>query len=139
RKFRNYPMNLPGKDQALTEICYSLLNDKTGRIWVATYQGLAVFDVAKGTFSPVASNAKVPGTISTDDLVQSQMLEDPVRNGFWICTSKGLNFYSYKDKVFYNFRNNPNKDEIFDDKKYQGAAFVGAQLWYYCRTDTALC
>ena len=96
---------------------WSILEDKSGILWIGTNAGLNKVDVRKKQFESYSYNPLEPGSISDGDV--SSILKDSFGN-LWVGTGGGgLNLFDQKNQTFIHFKHNPNNstslsnDEVF--------------------------
>lgn len=136
-KFKNY--SLRNNKPALNINSPSrLFKDPEGIIWIITRSGIIHYDRKKESFTPVLHDGNNIASITTDTMSHLAFTPDTIHNGLWIATVKGLNFYSYKEKKFYNYRNNPRNEPWFDQKPYYATAIIKNKLWAYTVIDSGL-
>ena len=67
-------------------IVHDIFKDRSGRLWVGTSQGLALFDVRTGRFTTFRHSAVLPSSILSDQV----MSIGQTRSGdLWVCTDMG--------------------------------------------------
>jgi len=94
-----------GEDSGLSDnYVVSIASDKRGVLWVATEDGLNIFDGNK--FTPIYKNDKSPGDgIGGNEL--NVLYDDPQDSIMWIGTQRsGLDAYDYREGKFYHYRHN---------------------------------
>ena len=93
----------------------SIAQDKRGVVWVATEDGLNIFDGRR--FIPVYKSETDPSNgLSGNEL--NTLLDDPVDSVMWIGTQRaGINAFDYSDGSIRQIRHNPadNTSLITDD------------------------
>lgn len=84
----------------------SIAQDKRGVMWVATEDGLNIFD--GGRFIPIYKSETSPGVgLSGNEL--NTLLDDPVDSVMWIGTQRaGINAFDYSDGSIRRIRHNPD-------------------------------
>jgi len=96
-----------GLEQGLSNsYVVSIAQDKRGLIWVATEDGLNIFD--GGRFIPIYKSETDPGTgLSGNEL--NTLLDDPVDSVMWIGTQRaGINAFDYSKGTIRRIRHNPD-------------------------------
>ena len=109
----------------------SLLQDRTGKLWLGTNQGLLVYDSARINKKWFVHD--ISDTTSLSFNAVNSIFED--RKGIiWIGTDKGLNRYDQRSQKFTRYLKNPaNKNSLpFDDidviyEDRQGSFWLGTQ------------
>lgn len=92
---------------------YSIFRDKSGSLWIGTFNGLDKLDETSGKFTHFRNNPDDPYSIS-DNFVWP-VFEDSKGN-LWIGTVKaGLNKYDKKANKFYHYRNDPGDHKSLND------------------------
>ncbi len=73
----------------------AIAQDKNGFVWIGTFDGLCRFDGKN--FSVFKHHPEDSLSIANNHISAIQ----PVRNGLWVGTNKGLNFFSFDKNCFY--------------------------------------
>ncbi len=83
----------------------AMAHDKRGIVWVATEDGLNIFDGSR--FIPIFKDENSPGSsLSGNEL--NTLLDDPEKPIMWIGTQRaGLNAFNYSDGTVKHLRHNP--------------------------------
>ena len=85
---------------------WSILEDRSGILWIGTNSGLNKVDIQKQQFTSFCYDPLHSGSLSDGDV--SSILEDDSGN-LWVGTGGGgLNLYDPKHKVFIKFKNDPD-------------------------------
>jgi ligand-binding sensor domain-containing protein/serine phosphatase RsbU (regulator of sigma subunit) len=112
---------------------YSILRDRSGNLWVATFNGLDKFVEETGKFIHYRNNPNVPNSLSDNSVWP--LYEDS--QGFlWVGTRYGgLNRFDPKTNSFIHYKNDPNDPtslndnfvySIYEDRS--GIIWVGTNL-----------
>jgi ligand-binding sensor domain-containing protein/serine phosphatase RsbU (regulator of sigma subunit) len=92
---------------------YSVFRDRTGNLWVGTYNGLDRFDEQTGKFYHYRNDPDNPNSLP-DNWVWP-VYEDS-RGNFWIGTvNSGLCLFDSGSNTFINYKNDPNDPASIND------------------------
>jgi ligand-binding sensor domain-containing protein/serine phosphatase RsbU (regulator of sigma subunit) len=92
---------------------YSIFRDRSGRLWIGTFNGLDKFDEATGKFFHYRNDPDNPTSLP-DNWVWP-IFEDSKGN-LWIGTVKsGLCLFDPGSNSFYNYKNDPNDQTSIND------------------------
>lgn len=97
--FTHYGWGRANRSPASRYVC-SIVEDKSGNIWMATSLGLEMLDVRTGAFQHFEHIENDPTSLSYNNVVD--LLPDS-RGLLWIATRNGLNVYSPSTKKFTSF------------------------------------
>ncbi|MEP7265451.1 MAG: two-component regulator propeller domain-containing protein, partial [Bacteroidota bacterium] len=114
-KFRNYLLYDDSSKKVNIYGASTILCDRKGTIWCCSNGGLYEFLVKEKKFKNYRPYQSDITSVSSEAIHKNGIVEDPVRNGIWLATSKGLNYFDTDKKVAYNFRNNPEHLPIYTD------------------------
>jgi len=93
-----------------SNIVTSIIEDRTGIMWVATQNGLNSFDQKTGIFKRYLHDPRNIHSISSNNMqlwFGSHLKEDKEGN-LWICTDKGLNKLNSDRTIFNHYFHNPS-------------------------------
>ncbi len=107
-------MHNPNDNSSLSDNkVYSVLRDKNGSLWVATFNGLDKLDEKTGKFQHFKNIAGNPNSLS-DNWVWP-LFED-LKGNLWVGTVKGgLNKFDPNSNTFISFKNDPSDPKSLDD------------------------
>lgn len=118
---------------------WTIYRDTQGIIWVATQQGLNVFNEIEESFSHIRSNSSNEASISSDEV---QCILQDNQGGIWFGTYQGgLNILNLNNQLFKHRTHNPNDpnslsahsvfafEEISDNKLWLGIDHGGLSLF----------
>ena len=109
----------------------SLLQDRTGKLWLGTDQGLVVYDSARINKKWFVHD--ITDTTSLSFKSVSSIFED--RKGtIWIGTEIGLNRYDHQSQKFTRYLNNP-ADRISTSNNYVNAIYEDRQGSFWLGTN----
>lgn len=122
QEFVNYTHEPRSENSSLKESIVRQIREMSdGTLWVAT-QGGGISRLKDGiVMAPL--RAGVEGEGLSSDLVED-MIEDPIRNGVWIATQTGLNFYDYSSGRIQHYM-----DELADTETFTLAMDKNEDLW----------
>lgn len=106
KTYRHDPANI---NTLSSNIVTSIIEDRTGIIWVATQNGLNSFDENTGIFKRFLHDPNNIHSISSNNMQPwfgSHLKEDREGN-LWICTDKGLNKLNSDRTIFTAYFHNP--------------------------------
>jgi signal transduction histidine kinase/ligand-binding sensor domain-containing protein len=104
RKLISYPIQATIAENN-TGLPHSIAEDATGRLWIATNDGLHRFDKKTGQFTSFRSNAALPGTLS-NNIIRSVFTD---RTGIlWVGTRNGINQAGTQPKKFRTYQVTPD-------------------------------
>lgn len=107
----------------------AILEDRNGKLWMATFGGLTRFDPITGAFKFYGTNGEPPanlpnpGNLLTDACITRKGL-------IWITSDKGIHVFDPSREVFQSLllppqRNPKNNDEIFIFEDSKGLIWTG--------------
>ncbi|MGB5893505.1 MAG: two-component regulator propeller domain-containing protein, partial [Ignavibacteriaceae bacterium] len=107
---------------------WSILEDKSGILWIGTNSGLNKLDVQKKQFKNYSYDPVKPGSLSDGDV--SSIFVDNAGN-LWIGTgSGGLNLYYAKEDIFIKYKNDPdNPNSLSNDEVFSIFQDNAGNLW----------
>ena len=84
--------NIPGRKDALSSnTVYDVAPQDDGTVWIATNEGVNIFNSAKNTFEQIFHDPTKPSSILSNDV--THLFKD--RSGLvWLVTTEGINLYS---------------------------------------------
>lgn len=118
-------------DSSVKDLKIPLMEDRSGKVWMASTRGLSRFDPATGKFSYFLHRPADNNTISSNNI--TALCEDREGN-IWIGTVNGLNMLDQKSGVFSRFVNDPRNKwslsnnvirSIIQDK--DGSIWIGTE------------
>lgn len=86
---------------------WEIVEDHLGKLWVATPNGLNLFDREKNQFIRYQRDSENPDSIISNDVYT--IYEDKQRN-LWIGTRDGLDLFDRENEKFIHFQHDPDKD-----------------------------
>jgi diguanylate cyclase (GGDEF)-like protein len=103
--------------------------DSTGRIWVATNGGIALYDEAASTFATFARDPADPHSLL--DNVIYDLVEEPGTGNFWVATyTKGLAYWDRSASRFTHYLTSPEDAASISDNLVYGLALdKDGRLW----------
>lgn len=110
--------------------CNTITGDNQDNIWFSGENFVASYSKKTKVFTRYNPNPNIPGSISSFEAYFNSIAFDPVNNGIWLSTLKGINYYDIKTKQFFNYKNNPQKLSIFDDD-WKGPINIQGNKMYY--------
>jgi signal transduction histidine kinase/ligand-binding sensor domain-containing protein len=90
-------------DGSVKDYCIPLLEDRSGRIWTGSGQGLACYQPSSGKFDIFPDSLPLPVTLS-NELITA--LYQDKKGDIWIGTPGGLNRFMENDRTLLIYRNN---------------------------------
>lgn len=121
--FTNYLLDVSPKSIARDNEVGNILCDRQGRIWCSTASGLYEYIPSADRWKLYQHSVRDSSSISSNAIQRNSMVEDPRKNCIWLGTVKGLNMFDTEKKVFYNYRNNPERLPVFTDHNIVPLAF----------------
>jgi ligand-binding sensor domain-containing protein len=138
-KFKNYHLTNPNGLSVEANLIYNILCDRHGVIWCSSSAGIFEYDPRQDNFKGYYHSESNPASISSDRIFKNSFVEDPVKDGIWISGPNGINFLDLKTKIFYNYRNNPDKNPIFFNQEIYPLTFDHHNnLWFSIRFKSEL-
>lgn len=110
--FQRIYLEHPTRNFEITNRIYNLALDAEGNIWIAG-NGLWKYNVDDENVFLFKNDKSDVSTIPFYQLI-TQLLYDPVLNGLWFITGKGLVFVDTQTNKFYHKDHNPLGWKIFD-------------------------
>ncbi len=101
RHFRHQPGNAksPGND-----FIWSLLQSRSGHIWIGTSKGVSIFDPNTGTFQTYSHSPDDPLSLSSNIV---RCLYEDAQGTIWLGTYSGLNRYLPQQDSFRRYKHDP--------------------------------
>lgn len=128
--FTHYRYGRTNKSPVSRYIC-SIVEDKSGNIWMATSEGLEMIDGRTGLFHHFEHIENDPTSLSYNNVIE--LLPDS-RGLLWIATRVGLNIYNPATKKFTSFRTD---DGLPDNSIFTVMEDNNGNIW--ATTPNALC
>ena len=130
-KKSNQFSNLNGFDKS-ENVCYTIVCDEAGDIWF-TLRGRGLFHYIEKTKKVVnfSHNVADKSSISSKKIRQKGLLFDPAKNGIWIDTVNGINFFDFATQQFYHKENNPKNLTVLQSDHFQGLAIDRDNLIFF--------
>ncbi len=91
---------------------WEIVEDHQGNLWVATPNGLNLFDREKNHFIRYQKDSNNPNSIISNDVYT--IYEDK-QNNLWIGTRDGLDLFDRENETFIHFQNDPNDRHSLSD------------------------
>ncbi|HEU4376788.1 MAG TPA: ATP-binding protein, partial [Telluria sp.] len=112
RKVKTF-RHVPGDDASLADnAARPILEDRSGRLWIGTFDGLDLMDRQAGTFRHYRHDPADPGSISHDEV--HYLLEDR-KGDIWVGTAVGLNKMIFGPGDSVRFKRYTVADGLADD------------------------
>lgn len=121
--FTNYLLEPSPGDMSRNNDVTNILCDRDGVVWVTSYSGLYEFIPGSNSFRAYKHDDTDVTTISSNRVHRNAMVADPRQPWLWIGTTRGINCFDTRKKVFYNYRNNPEQLPVFADHESFAVAF----------------
>lgn len=105
-----------------------LVKDNSNRLWIVTRHGLFVYREGKA----MAASAIYNEAAGLDNVyIGGHATQyDPIRNGLWLGILKGLFFLDLKNGHLLNYKNNPERRQLFDSLSVESIAMDKAgDIW----------
>ncbi len=113
-------------------ICFNILSDNDNNIWFSIRgKGLYCYSEKTKKIQNFTSASNNKNTISSVRIYSKGMILDPFKRGIWLQTVKGINFFEFSTKQFYNKKNNPKKLLIFQSEDNSGLGLDGNNLIFF--------
>ena len=101
-EFKHFQKN--NKPNSLPEdFVSSIVEDQQHRLWVSTYNGLALFNKKNYSFTTYHPT-KINETTPQSRHIRKIVLAD---NGLWLASRQGLQYFDFSSKEFHHYRHNP--------------------------------
>ena len=109
----------------------SIVSGEDGTLWIGSFLGLIKFDPSKEQFFFFQFEEDDRFSISNNRISKNSICKDPRGNGYWIATSKGINWYNPQTGQFHNYRNSTSK-LIFNDHFISALhASRNGMIWFF--------
>jgi signal transduction histidine kinase/ligand-binding sensor domain-containing protein/CheY-like chemotaxis protein len=127
-------MNNPRDPESLSDnLVYNIYQDRSGRLWFSTHNGLNLFNPKTHNFIRYFSDPDNPKSLSDNFVMQTY--EDRAGR-FWVATNNGLNLMDRENGTFTRYVNDPtdpaslslntiNNGAMFEDNT--GALWIGTR------------
>ncbi|HRH64766.1 MAG TPA: histidine kinase [Bacteroidia bacterium] len=90
----------------------TILQTRKGQIVTYSFSGVYIYDHSKDEFIHYPE-VEANGGMDCKGVVDKSFIEDPERNGIWIGTSDGLKYFDLDTKIYFSYKNNPEKLPVF--------------------------
>lgn len=105
-KFANYECKSMGRVTGFTNV----LCDRMGNVWATGSRTLYKYNTRTNVFDAMVNTLAAQDTLNMHIITKNGLIEDPVKNGFWMTTDSGLIYYDVSANKLLNARskfNNP--------------------------------
>jgi ligand-binding sensor domain-containing protein/putative methionine-R-sulfoxide reductase with GAF domain len=137
-KFDNFSLKDDSTKNVLVLAEGSIICDRQGRIWCSLGWGLFEFIPEKNEFRNYRHYAWDSTTLSTSRIPKHSIVEDPTREGLWIGTVRGVNYFDTKTKIAYHHKNNPQRLPLFNDHRTFPVCIMKDNRLVFGDNDTSL-
>lgn len=123
--FKHYPP-IPNKGPSHGFI-YEITEDKSGTLWLATYNGISLFQPESETFRYLHHNPNKPSSISSD---QVYSIKRDAQDRIWVGTLSGLDVYDpYLSQFQFLTAEKDNPKSLASDKTFSIYEDSKGYLW----------
>lgn len=137
--FSNYQLSNPFGFSVDANRVNEVLCDRHGTVWCGTAAGIFEYDKTHDRFIGFFHNDKDPASPTSDHVYKNSFSEDPFTDGIWMSGKRGINFLDTKNKVFYNYKNNPKHLPVFDSTFIYPLYLDSKEnLWYIHRPQSTM-
>jgi ligand-binding sensor domain-containing protein len=91
----------------------NIICDRRGTIWATSLNGFYEFIPSQRQFKAYKHHPANLVSISSNYIPRNSLVEDPLQPYLWVGTKNGLNYFDTERKIFFNYRNNPQRLPIF--------------------------
>jgi ligand-binding sensor domain-containing protein len=113
-------------------ICFNIVCNNQGDVWFSIRKlGLFHYSVITKKIENLSNKTDNIHALSSKRIFQKGMILDPLKRGIWLQTEKGVNFYEFSSKQFFNKKNNPKKLPIFQNENTRGLAIDSNNLIFF--------
>jgi len=136
--FKNYTLTNAVTGLRSVGSSNGILYTKRGDIVTYSNSGVFVYDKDKDGFV-YYTELTAEGRMECDAIYNKSFLEDRTRNGIWIGTDNGLKYFDLDSRKFFGFKNNPEKNILFNDHSCRALTYDNeGSLVYFDNNEKAI-